>query len=837
MQRVKKLISALTDPATSEPPQKSLWTSRLTLTCVLIAAVCAGCWTVYREDRELRAQFRSEARVIARALDRQTIGQLAGGDANQSAKAYEQLKSQLIEIHRANSHHHAVVLLSLIAGGTVIVLTDSEPAGSADYTPPGSVFNGGNEAVTRAVVSGEETVAGPFHRGHNSLVSAVAPVIVTGGTVPPIALMITISARDWYRDLALESLETLSLFLALLIPLAVYVLQRRKIVQTLMATDLEWHNTFDSMPDLIAVLDTEHRVVKANRAMREIMCRDERGIVDPHCFCHIHKMDAPPEFCPHSQLLRDGQSHSLEAYITVLHGDYSVSVTPLRSPDGTLIGSIHFAHNVSHQRRAEEALRKSEELHRNLFEKSSDAIFVAIPDGSILAANPASCRMFGMSEDELRLVGRDRIIDHSDTRYREAFETRARTGEFSGELNFVRNSGEVFPADISTNIFIDSEGNSRSMVRIRDISELKRLENKLQESEERYRTLFNELRIGIALADAATGIIIDCNQGLADIVGRSVGDLVGSHQSILHPPQGQPGHSTPAFSKHQHQVNGELLADKFITASGELRDVEIKARKFTYRGRGVILGSFNDVTERTRMETELNRKNAEIEQFIYTVSHDLRSPLVTVKTFLGFLDEDLRIKDAERTTKDLDYLHGAADRMESLLNELLDMSRIGRTGQPPEDISYREILAEALNGVAGAMTTGGVDIRLIDADIALYGDRQRLVQIWQNLLDNAIKYMGDQPKPYIEIGTAQIDDETVFHVCDNGIGISSEYHEKIFGIFEQLSRKHGGVGMGLTMVRRIVELYGGRIWVESEGEGHGSCFRFILPNALKEHQE
>ncbi len=836
MHRVKKLISAVTEPAPHDSPQKPLWTSRLTLVCVLIAVVCAGCWTVYREDRELRAQFRSEARVIALALDRHTIGVLAGGDANQAAKAYEQLKSQLIGIHRANSHNHAVFLLSRNAEGAVIVLTDSEPADSADYTPPGSVFNGGNSAVTRAVATGEETIAGPYRKGDGTWVSAVAPVIIQGGTIPPTALMITISSREWYRDLARESLETLALFLALLIPLAVYVLQRRKIEQTLIATDLEWHNTFDSMPDLIAVLDTEHRVVKANRAMREIMGRDERGIIDQHCFCHIHKTDAPPEFCPHSQLLRDGQPHSLEAYIPVLHGDYSVSVTPLRSPDGTLIGSIHFAHNVSHQRLAEEALRKSEEQHRNLFEKSSDAIFVAIPDGSILAANPAACRMFGMTENELRLVGRDRIIDHSDTRYQEAFETRARTGEFQGELNFVRNNGEVFPADISTNIFTDSEGNSRSMVRIRDISELKRLEHKLQESEERYRTLFNEVRIGIALADAATGIIIDCNQGLADIVKRPIEELIGNHQSILHPPAECTPFS-PSFDQHRLNTDGVLMRDLLLTVDGEQREVEIKASMFTYRGREVILGSFNDVTERTRMETELNRKNAEIEQFIYTVSHDLRSPLVTVKTFLGFLDEDLRIRDDKRTENDMEHLHAAADRMESLLNELLDMSRIGRTGQPAADISYREILVESLDAVAGAITVGGVDIRIVDDNFDMHGDRQRLVQIWQNLLDNAIKYMGDQQNPYIEIGTSRIDGETVFHVCDNGIGISTEYHEKIFGIFEQLSREYGGVGMGLTMVRRIVELYGGRIWVESDGEGRGSCFKFTLPKAFKGHQE
>jgi signal transduction histidine kinase len=119
------------------------------------------------------------------------------------------------------------------------------------------------------------------------------------------------------------------------------------------------------------------------------------------------------------------------------------------------------------------------------------------------------------------------------------------------------------------------------------------------------------------------------------------------------------------------------------------------------------------------------------------------------------------------------------------------------------------------------------------ADPSLCGDRRRLLQIWQNLLDNALKYLGDQASPLIEIGVEELAGETVFFVSDNGIGIAPQYHEKVFGIFEQLDRQINGVGMGLTMVQRIVEIYGGRIWVESDGEGQGSCFRFTLPGAVQ----
>jgi PAS domain S-box-containing protein len=243
-------------------------------------------------------------------------------------------------------------------------------------------------------------------------------------------------------------------------------------------------------------------------------------------------------------------------------------------------------------------------------------------------------------------------------------------------------------------------------------------------------------------------------------------------------------------------------------------------------------GFITDISERKRTGKDLQKKNAEIEQFIYTVSHDLRSPLVTIKTFLGYLEQDISASDSNRIAKDLGFVHSAADRMEALLNELLDMTRVGRSTNPHETVTFQELAAEALDAVAGQITTGKVDIRVSAANPTLYGDRRRLLQIWQNLLDNALKYMGDQAEPHIEIGVEQQDGDLVFFICDNGIGIAPEYREKVFGIFEQLDRHSGGVGRGLTMIRHIVELYGGRVWVESGGQGQGCCFRFTLPGAV-----
>jgi len=242
----------------------------------------------------------------------------------------------------------------------------------------------------------------------------------------------------------------------------------------------------------------------------------------------------------------------------------------------------------------------------------------------------------------------------------------------------------------------------------------------------------------------------------------------------------------------------------------------------------------NDITERKQAEKELQKKNAEIEQFIYTVSHDLRSPLVTVKTFLGFLESDMNLAggNQERVPQDLQFIHSAADKMKMLLDELLEMSRIDHVETSPVRVSLLEVVAEVLEALGGVISERKVDIRLPDTELMLLGNRLRLSQIWQNLVENAIKYCRNDGIPRIELGIRQMSSETVFFVKDNGIGIDPQYHSKIFGIFEKLNQKSPGAGMGLSMIQRIVENFGGRVWAESEGIGKGSCFFFTLPHAL-----
>ena len=236
---------------------------------------------------------------------------------------------------------------------------------------------------------------------------------------------------------------------------------------------------------------------------------------------------------------------------------------------------------------------------------------------------------------------------------------------------------------------------------------------------------------------------------------------------------------------------------------------------------------------REELIAELEGKNAEMERFTYTVSHDLKSPLITIRGFIGLLGKDMEKDDRERMEHDMERIDVAAKHMEELLNDLLDLSRIGRTVNPSEDVSLGDIASGAVRLLSGQIKEKGIAVEITPDLPTVFADRLRLGEVYQNLLENAVKYMGDQANPRIEIGMRREGEETVYYVRDNGIGIDPKYKEKVFGLFERLTSHAGddGTGIGLAIVKRIIDLHEGSIWVESEGEGKGSTFCFTLPKS------
>ncbi len=254
--------------------------------------------------------------------------------------------------------------------------------------------------------------------------------------------------------------------------------------------------------------------------------------------------------------------------------------------------------------------------------------------------------------------------------------------------------------------------------------------------------------------------------------------------------------------------------------------------------------ALHEVSERKRAEetlrenekklesllAELSTKNAELESFVYTISHDLKTPIVTIEGSIGALREDFGEALPQDAEKYMNYMSHAARKMELLINDLLELSRIGRLVVKKTTIPFGNIIRDALVILQPQIDARGISIDVQPGLPDVYGENKRLGQVVYNLLNNAVKYIGkDNPAPHIEVGMTALDGRNAFYVRDNGIGIDAKYFHKIFQIFERLpSAKHEeGTGIGLTIVKRIVEYHGGTIWLTSE-PGKGSTFFFTL---------
>jgi len=365
----------------------------------------------------------------------------------------------------------------------------------------------------------------------------------------------------------------------------------------------------------------------------------------------------------------------------------------------------------------------------------------------------------------------------------------------------------------------------------------------LRASEERYARLV-ELSPD-AIAVFADGRISFANPAAAqlagatspqDLVGRPVGDFVtpetrmAMRERIVAFPMG-----SPALELEARRLDGSALNVEVVFLPLPPADTASPGQNSPA---GLVVA--RDVTERRRAETEretlireLEARNAELERFSYTVSHDLKAPLVTIRGFLGLVEQAAERGDTTTLHADMQRIHRASDRMERLLNEVLDLSRAGRVAGPAVAVELASVAREAVANAAQELKQQRVAVEIAPGLPVVMGDRVRLVEVVQNLIANAARFMGNEPRPRVVIGRrgGAPEGQALIFVQDNGIGIDSRFHEQVFRLFDKLDPASPGTGVGLALVKRIVEVQGGRVWVESPGAGHGTTFCFTLPLA------
>ena len=490
---------------------------------------------------------------------------------------------------------------------------------------------------------------------------------------------------------------------------------------------------------------------------------------------------------------------------------------------------------------------QAEENYRAIVENAVFGVFQSTPQGRYIRVNSALARIYGYDSPHEML---EAVTDIASQVYvhgsdRERFLQILKSDGFVNGFVAMnrRRDGSIIWVSSNTRVVKDSQGNFAYFEgTVEDITEKQALEQARRLSEERYRLISSVMSdyVFSNVQNEKGEIVLNWVAGAFEqISGYTVEEFNarGGWFSTVYPDDLELDARDMAKLRRNERVVSEL---RTIHKDGSIRWVRNYAHPVWDSEENELIGIYGavqDITEKKRIEQErenlireLEAKNAELEQFTYTVSHDLKAPIITIKGFLGFLMQDARKGNVARLESDLHRISEATDKMHSLLNDLLELSRIGRVMNAPEEVDFGELIRTAREILQGRFEESGIELVVKDPLPNVYGDRQRLLEVVQNLMDNAAKFMGGQQHPRIEVGQifSKRRGTVTLYVSDNGMGVAPQFHDKIFGLFNRLSPNIEGTGVGLALAKRIIEFHGGRIWVESAA-GEGAAFYFTLP--------
>jgi PAS domain S-box-containing protein len=513
-----------------------------------------------------------------------------------------------------------------------------------------------------------------------------------------------------------------------------------------------------------------------------------------------------------------------------------------------------FARDITERKRAEEALREARDYLDHLIRYANAPIIVWDSSFRVIRFNHAFERLTGLKAGEV--IGQELGILFPSASRDESLKKIKQTlsGEYweSVEIPILRNDGDIRLALWnSANIYAkDDRTLLATIAQGQDITERKRAEEKLKDSEEQYRKLFEDDLTGDFFA-TQEGTILDCNPSFLKMFG------FGGKEEPL---------NTNFLDLYRSREEKEV----FINQLREKKKLEFHECVLLKRDGTLInvieniVGHFDeqgnlkqfkgylfDITERKRGEAERERlmadleaKNKELESFVYTISHDLKAPLVSLNGFSGALQKEYESQLGEEGRHYLERIQANVAHMEALIKSLLELSRIGQVVGAIEEIDVGPLLREIRDALGVRLKEAGAEFVVQEPLPTVCADRGRIHQVFANLIDNAVKFRSAERALRIEVGCRQESGFFRFHVADNGIGIAPQYHEQIFTPFRKLHPEIEGVGIGLAIVKKIVEHHGGRAWVESpsaeftpskpEGpgtgnEGAGVTFYFTLP--------
>lgn len=616
--------------------------------------------------------------------------------------------------------------------------------------------------------------------------------------------------------------------LTLLILLLVMKKENQEKLQ-LIEKSREMDQYFNSALDLLCIADIHGYFRKLNPEWEKILGYSTSELLGRKFLDFVHPEDMDSTLNAVAALSK--QEAILNFTNRYRHKDGSYRWIEWRShPSHNSIYAV--ARDITERKEMEQTLKKNETLLRGVFEMDPTGVCLTVNKTFILV-NKKFCEITGYSESEL--LGKTTQILYQDEKnylsIRELLYSHFKNNKSEKiETLWIRKDGKPINISLSINAINPSDYSAGTISVVTDITEQKKIQNEFLQSEEKFRTFFENITSGVAIHDmiyneSGTPVnyrIINVNPAYKEHVQLNPENITGKLATEVYKT------SYPPYLEEFSKVAQTRIPCRFETFFEPMKKHFMISVISPRQGQFATI--FEDITESKQRESDLRQKNEELARFTYTVSHDLKSPLVTIKAFTSYLKEDIQKKDKGTLENDLGYIQNAADKMGKLLDELLNFSRIGRKDNPKIEISLSSIAHAAADLVAGKIRGNKAQVLITETPVILFGDPQRLLQLYQNLIDNAVKYMGAQENPLIEVGIEKKDDTLLLFVRDNGMGIDPRYHHKLFNLFEKLDKNSEGTGMGLALIKRIVETHRGNIYLKSEGLGKGTTFYFTLEN-------
>jgi len=358
-----------------------------------------------------------------------------------------------------------------------------------------------------------------------------------------------------------------------------------------------------------------------------------------------------------------------------------------------------------------------------------------------------------------------------------------------------------------------------------EVARLKKVELELRQIERTY---------GEVIENSQTGIYIDqdgrirfANSRFAEIYGYQKEEVIGLKSQVLVHPEDR----DLTDQMRQKRLQGEDVPSEYeakgLTKEGDTIWIRRRNSRIDYEGKPAILGNVVDITRQKEAEEELK-------DFVQAVSHDLKNPLVSIHGLSSRLLRNYKKQLGEKGREYVEHIQAGTRQMEALISDLRTLSQIGQVIIEYEDVNTFELMGEVASSLQAQLKERGVKLTMKEELPVIRCDRGKIFQVFQNLVGNAVKYMGKPENPQIEVGYEDKGRSHLFYVRDNGIGIAPENHRKIFERFHRLKEMKGeeGTGLGLAIVKRVVRNHGGKVWVESE-KHEGSTFYFTLPKEEK----